>query len=565
MSTTYSYKELVKELGIDGDTGPSKRRAPPTLTVVPSDAGSPAMVEGGRNAALTRIGGSLRRVGLEQNDLAAVLNAVNDTSCNPPLDGSEVDKIAASLVRYAPSDPGAVLSTLTDAGNADRFAANWGDKVRFVPEWRKWIVWVDNYWSPDEVNGVVELAKATAREINAEAAAISDVSAQATVAKHARQSQQLPRLNAMLELAKSIPAMVVRAAELDRDPMLLGVRNGTIDLRTGKLRTPRQDDFITKRAPVDFDPDAKCPEFDKFLNTVMAGDVKLVEYVRRILGYGLTGLTTEQCLFFFHGKGANGKSTLLNVIKEMLGGDYCKQTPSESLMVQYHGRSSTNDLARLQSVRVVLSNEVEEGSRLSESLIKQMTGGDPISARFLYAEFFDFVPKFKLIIAGNHQPVIRGDDTGIWRRLHLLPFSVTIPPKQRDKSLPGKLRDELPGILNFAIGGCRAWQKQGLNPPAAIEAALAEYRSEMDILGQWISDSCVVGDGLEIRASVAYAKYKEWAKFDGLLPMSNQAFGRRLKERHARVKDRHGWVYKGLQTKEQQFLSTVGVPGAPGV
>jgi len=232
----------------------------------------------------------------------------------------------------------------------------------------------------------------------------------------------------------------------------------------------------------------------------------------------------------------------------MLGEDYCKQTTSESLMVQHQGRSSTNDLARLQGARAVLSNEVEVGSRLSESLIKQMTGGDPISARFLYAEFFEFVPQFKVMIAGNHQPVIRGDDTGIWRRLHLVPFTVTIPAEKRDPKLPDKLRKELPGILNFAVQGCRRWQKKGLQAPDKIAEAVAEYRSDMDILGQWIAENCEVRADLQIMASFAYLNYKEWAKANGFQELSSNSFGRRLKERHARIKTRDGTFYQGLKT-----------------
>jgi putative DNA primase/helicase len=461
--------------------------------------------EGGRNAALASVGGSMRRVGFGTEPIAAALNALNTASCSPALDGSEIDSIANSMARYAPSDPGAILTTLTDAGNADRFARDWSDQVHYVPEWGKWLVWQDNHWAKDETSGVLELAKKSARRINVEASAIEDLETQKLVSKHARQSQQLPRLKAMLELAQSIPEMIVRSAALDKDPLLLGVKNGTIDLRNGKLRPAKQSDFITRQAPIEFDPDAQCPEFRKFLSSVMAEDAELIEYLQRILGYCLTGRTDEQCLFFLYGSGANGKTTLLNVIKDTLGGDYCKQTTSESLMVQHHGRSSTNDLARLQGARVVLSNEVEEGSRLSESLIKQMTGGDPISARFLYEEFFEFVPLFKLLVAGNHQPVIRGTDTGIWRRLHLVPFTVTIPAEKRDPRLPDRLRKELPGILNFAVRGCLEWQKTRICPPKQITEAVAEYKSEMDLLAQWITENCVVRADLQIQASVAYS------------------------------------------------------------
>lgn len=547
----FDFAALTESLGIKPTT---RSKTGVRLSVVAPSAGGAVIPEGGRNEALTRVGGMMRRVGFEPDAIAPALQALNSAICSPALDESEVISIADSMARYAPSDPGAILSTLTDAGNADRFARDWHERVRYVPEWGKWLIWKDNHWVRDEIGGVLELAKKTARRLNEEASAVEDLDTQRLVSKHARQSQQLPRLNALLELAKSIPDMIVRSAELDQDPLLLGVKNGTIDLRTGKLRAAKQSDYITRQAPVEFDPDAECPEFRKFLSSVMADDPGLTEYMQRILGYCLTGKTDEQCLFFLYGSGSNGKSTLLNVIKDVLGEDYCKKTESESLMVQHHGRSSTNDLARLQGSRVVLSNEVEEGARLSESLIKQMTGGDPISARFLYAEFFEFVPVFKLLIAGNHRPVIRGDDTGIWRRLHLVPFTRTFLEEEKDKGLPDKLRKEHPGILSFAVQGCRQWRKKGLRPPKKVLEAVAEYRSDMDILGQWITEHCVIRQDLQIRASVAYSDYKEWAKANGFQEMSSSSFGRRLKERHQRVKTREGAFYQGLSTKHQMCL-----------
>jgi putative DNA primase/helicase len=197
----------------------------------------------------------------------------------------------------------------------------------------------------------------------------------------------------------------------------------------------------------------------------------------------------------------------------------------------------------------VLSNEVEEGSRLSESLIKEMTGGDQVSARFLFSEFFEFRPEFKIIIAGNHQPVIRGDDTGIWRRLHLVPFTVTIPPEERDPKLPETLRAELPGILNWALAGCLDWQRQRLSPPKLVTDAVAEYRSDMDILGQWLEAKCDLSADKTIGAMTAYHSYAEWARTNGFMVMTSNAFGRRLKERFARKKTATGQLYTGLGVK----------------
>ena len=393
----------------------------------------------------------------------------------------------------------------------------------------------------------MERAKQTIRSMFSEAGAITDTAQRQALLRHAEKSLQLPRLTAMIKLAESIQSLIARTSDLDSDPMLLGVLNGVVDLRTGTLRTARREDLMTKQAPVSFDGEARCPQFEQFASQVLDGDRDLLDYFQRVVGYSLTGKTSEQCLFFLYGTGANGKSTMLNVLKALLGDDYAKQSPSETLMAAKHGKSASNDLARLQGARLVLSNEVEEGSRLSESLIKQMTGGDPIPARYLYAEFFEFVPQFKLAIAGNHQPVIRGEDHGIWRRLHLVPFTVTIPAEERDPQLQEKLLTELPGILNWAIKGCLEWQTGGLNPPPVILKAVEEYREDMDILGHWIEECCKEGSGLQAGATRAYQSYKAWAHRQGHHALSGSAFGRRLAERYPRKRTNTGRVYEGLE------------------
>lgn len=400
----------------------------------------------------------------------------------------------------------------------------------------------------DETAQIMERAKNTARQIYGEASSAVDSKLQEEIAKHARVSQKLERLSAMIRLAQSIPAIIVRGKDLDSNPMLLAVRNGVVDLTTGTLRDPNPDDYITRQAPVTFDPEAACPTFLAFLQAIFDGDKDLVDYMQRVLGYCLTGDTSEQCMFFFYGFGANGKSTLLNVIKEMLGPDYCKQTPSDTLMAGAAG-AVRNDIARLDGVRVVLSNEVEEGSRLSETTIKQLTGNDPVAARFLYKEYFEYTPRFKIIMAGNHQPVVRGDDTGIWRRLQTVPFDVTIPQAQRDPALPDKLRAELPGILNFAVQGCLGWRSSRLSPPRAIQEALEEYRSDMDILGQWIDENCTADPQAQLSAAAAYADYRTWAQLQGHFVWSANAFGRKLVRRHQRRKTRDGSFYVGLALK----------------
>jgi len=541
----YAYKDLSNALGLAGKAGKRAARSKDDKPVRSSKA---AVAAGSRNTVLASVAGSLRRLGLDQDQVAQVLDRTNQVMTSDPLDDAEVEGIAKSIARYEPGNPQAILFSLTDTGNADRFTTKWHQNIRYVPEWRRWLIWDGTRWVVDGAQQIVELAKTSAREILIEAGSVADHDAQLALTKHAISSQKLERLRAMIKLAESVPELVVRAKDLDKDPMLLNVRNGTLDLRTGQLRPADQKDYITRQSPLAFDPDAKCPTFREFLSSITAGDQELVDYIQRVMGYCLTGETSEQCLFFFYGAGANGKSTLLNVIKELLGPEYSKQTPAESLMVKTKGGGASNDIARLEGARVTLSNEVEEGSRLAESMVKQLTGSDPITSRFLYAEFFEYIPQFKLIIAGNHRPVIRGADDGIWRRLQLVPFLVTFSGAKKDPKLAGKLRAELPGILNFALEGCLKWQSGGLQPPPAILDAVSEYKSEMDLLGQWVAENCVVGPEHKAQASMAYADYRSWATANGYQPLSANSFGRRLGEKYTRKKTSQSAYYLGLRT-----------------
>ena len=351
----------------------------------------------------------------------------------------------------------------------------------------------------------------------------------------------------MIELAQSEPALVAQPLQLDANDMLLGVANGVVNLKTGKLHPAQREDLMTMHSPVMFDSAALCPRFLAFIDQVTGGDKQLANYLQRVVGYSLTGMTVEQCLFFLYGKGANGKSTFLNVVKALAGTDLAKQTPSETLMVKRS--SATNDIARLQNVRIAIANEVEDGSLLAESLVKNMTGGEAMAARFHYAEYFEFVPKFKLFIAGNHKPTIRGRDEGIWRRIRLVPFVVTIPPAQRDKHLQDKLFTELPGILNWAIKGCLDWKKSGLKQPQLVTDAVSSYRQEMDLLAAWISDCCIVGAQHEWRSRQAYGSYSTWALGGGYKPMTEGMFSRDLVLTFKKDKRKDANYFEGIAQK----------------
>ena len=356
---------------------------------------------------------------------------------------------------------------LTDVGNSDRFVDQHGYNWRYCHQLKIWLFYKSGYWQADNAGEIVLKTKKTILGIYTEAAQELDPDKRQATVRHAARSESDARIKAAYELAKC--ELPLSPGELDRDPMLLGCSNGTIDLRTGRPREQRREDYITKIINVEYDINATCPEFLVFLSVVFNGNKKLINFLQRAIGYSISGSTAEQVLFFLLGLGSNGKSVLQQIMKALMS-DYATQASAETLMVNKNksGSDASPDVVRLRGARVVLSSEVEDGQRLSENTVKQLTGGDTIVARGLHQSPIEFTPQFKIWLAANHRPLIRGTDHAIWRRIILIPFDVTIPPEQRDKKLAEKLCKELPGILNWAIKGCLEWQEHGLVPPSAV-------------------------------------------------------------------------------------------------
>jgi putative DNA primase/helicase len=540
------YLTIVRGLDLDSVTVSkmeATKRKKTAGTGANAAANDDCIPESSRNNTLASLAGTMRRKGMSPEAIEAGLQVVNAQRCKPPMDPSEVTAIATSIGRYPTAGSNDILTTLNDAGNATRFARQHVTDAMYVFG-LGWFVWSGLYWEHDGVGKVIEMAKAVAKAIYLEAAATEDRIACDFVARHAKSSLNAPRIKAMVEMARSVPELVAKAVDLDSHDMLLGVANGVINLTTGKRQDADRRNRMTRHSPVAFDPTAKAPRFVAFVDEITGGDTKLAAYIQRVIGYALTGRANEQCLFFLHGSGANGKSVLLSVVKALLGSELAKQTPSETLMAKRSHQ--TNDIARLQDLRVVIANEVEDGTQLAEALVKQMSGEDTMTARFHYQEYFEFVPKFKLFIAGNHKPMIHGRDDGIWRRVRLIPFDVTIPKAKRDKRLQEKLRAELPGILNWAIKGCLDWQKLGLAEPAAVTKAVGAYRVEMDVIQQWIDERCTVAPSCEWKASMAYGDYRNWAQDSGYKPLALGTFSRDLGKRFTRVKRKDANYFVGI-------------------
>jgi P4 family phage/plasmid primase-like protien len=463
-------------------------------------------------------------IGLEERETVATVRSGIEAGIAQPR--GPKDKMPAPSRK---ASPGIKRENLTDLGNARRLVAKYGQELRYCHPWKRWLVWDGKRWAEDNTGATMRRAKATVREIYAEASTVADEDHRKAIAKHAMRSEGAQRLKAMMTLAESELGVPVLPRMLDRDPWQLNVQNGIIDLRTGELLEHDPKEHIAKLAPVDYDPAAICPLWERFLDEIMDGNADLIHFLQRATGYSLTGNTSEQCLFILYGTGANGKTTLMQTISAMLG-EYGLQTPVDTLMVR-RGHVIPNDVARLRGARFVTAAEAEEGQRLAESLVKQMTGQDKLAARFLNAEFFEFTPTFKIFLATNHKPAIRGTDHAIWRRIRLIPFNITIPQKEQDRELGTKLLAELDGILAWAVRGCLDWQRDGLGTPAEVVQATSAYRDESDIVGRFLSDCCVYDDEAMTRAGRLYKAYQSWCDDNGERPMTGTMFGRRLGDR----------------------------------
>lgn len=518
------------------------------------DDGGP-ISEGDRNARLVSLAGGLRRNGAGKAAIHEFLSATNRDRCRPPLDDNEIEQIAESVCRYDPASP-LLAANRTDLGNAERFAEHVGKRFRYCHIWGCWLHYDGRRWARDTDGAVVRAARDTLRAMAAEAQSIPDEDHRAEVVKHALDSESSARVSAMHTLAQSL--LAVAPAQLDADPELFNVENGTVDLRTGELRPHDPDDFITKLAPVEFDPDAACPRWQAFVLQVLGGSERLVEFVQRAIGYSLTGLTSEQVLLLLYGTGANGKSTLLETLRLMLG-DYATIADFTTFL-RRDTDGARNDLARLVGTRFVSAVEAEAGRRLDEALVKQLTGGDTITARFLFKEFFDFRPNFKIWLAANHKPTIGNTDHGIWRRIRLIPFTVTIPDHQQDKRLPEALAAELPGILAWAVRGCLAWQADGLGMTDEVRAATDSYRDEMDVFGPFLEECCFAEPGSHIKTKELNTTYAEWCEANGERKRSAKALGGALRERGFES----GRLAKGVRCWRGLRLRRESDPGAEG-
>lgn len=420
----------------------------------------------------------------------------------------------------------------TDIGNAERLVNRHGQNIRYINPFGKWYLWDGRRWCEDKIDRIYQMAKDTVRAIYDESFKADDSDSRTSLARHAVRSESRARIESMVSLAKS--EVPILPDEIDKDMWFFNCNNGVIDLKTGKLKPHKRDYMITKLSSVDYSPKAECPTWHQFLSDIFQdeqGNVKqdTIDFLQKAVGYALTGETREQVLFFLYGTGRNGKSTFMNVIKDIFG-EYGKQTNADTFTIK-KGDRVNNDIAALKGARLVAATESEEGARLAESLVKQLTGGEPVQARFLHQEFFEFVPQFKIFFTTNHKPTIRGADEGIWRRIRLIPFTITIPEEKLDKELSQKLRSEMPGILNWMVEGCLKWQQEGLGVPQEVQEATQSYKNEMDTIGNFLQECCIFNENAKCKIADLYSTYSYWCSENGEYELTKNKFNRKLEER----------------------------------
>ena len=443
-----------------------------------------------------------------------------------------------------------LLDRPTDGGFAEWLIAKHGDKIRYMPEQREWRIYTGGRLMRDDANAVREYVKNAAQAIIDLIAREKSEKRQQAMLRLAHRYDTIDRIDKVLAFAASDERLVLRVTDCDRDPMLLNCTNGVVDLRDGRLLVHQPFQYLTKTTGIEYDPNATAPLFEAFLKRIMRSHHEVIPFIQRALGYALVGHNREHKFFILYGVGRNGKSTLVEVIISALG-DYAQSSNPETWLRQSGGRGAEPEIARLPGVRMVTAAEITEGRSLDEARVKSIVAGDRTTTRTLYAKPFDFVPVCKLWISTNHAPQIRGGDEGMWRRVCLIPFDEIIELDEMDRDLPRKLREELPGILAWMVRGCLEYQRVGLDEPEIVRAKTSEYRSDSDVIAQFVDECCERVEDAREPSSALHHRYMEWARDRGDRNVFNaNAFGRRLTDRGFRTEKIGGVAWRvGLRLR----------------
>lgn len=468
-----------------------------------------------------------------------------------PMDESPAGEPEPTPEAAAPQAPKARRFNLTDLGNAERLAARYGSQIRYCPPKRKWLVWDGRRWAWDDRGEINRIAKKTVRAIYAEASDEAEEKEAKAIAAWAAKSEASDKLAALVKLAQSEPGIAVMPQELDANPWLFNCENGTVDLRTGTLRSHDRRDLCTKIAPVRYDPEARSELWEKYLRDATGDDAALTSYLQRVAGYALAGVAPEKCLFFLYGPSNSTKSTFIDALSAAMG-DYHVSAAFSTWCVQSNVGGNRGDLVRLAGARLVTSVEIRKGARWDEEIMKRVVGGDEIAAAAKYEAEITFRATFTMLLAANDAPKVRDDDEGLWNRMRRVPF-VRVPAT-RDPGVKATLSDPAvsgPAILAWAVQGCLAWQREGLGTAPAVDNSTNAYRQEMDRIAAFLDDQCEFGPHLRVWRNTFRDSYQRWCQEMGIkVPLTPQEIAARLRERGVDPGKSDGmrvWIGVGLR------------------
>jgi putative DNA primase/helicase len=511
----------------------------------------------GRNAELFKQGCFLRGVkGLTEEAIYEELSKINAERCVPPLPDVEVQQIAKQAAKYEVNEPEEQFVSVdmfcTDLSNAQRFVRRFGEYTRYCRDNRNWYVWDGRRWKADE-QSVRNLGWECNSKMFDSLKGVPNTPDFNKLARHTRYSNDVKGITAMLSAASDMPALAVKLEDFDTKKEWFNVANGSVHLPSAQLFPHNQNDGHSKIVDIEYDEEANCDRWLQFLGEVFEGDDELIEYMQRVCGYILSGLTREHCMWIFYGSGRNGKGVFMRTLKKVLG-DYAESTSSKVLLSanSEDSNSPSPSLAKLKGARFVETSETDAKKKLAEGLVKQITGGDAISCRFLNQNEFTYTPEFKIVLATNNKPTILGDDDGIWSRIKLVPFNVNFEKNgMLDRNLEDKLETELPGILTWCVEGARKYFNSGLKTCGAVEVYTQQYKEESNPVDKFIGDCINENDKNDIPAQMMYESYVGWCKDTGEYEVSCKDFNAKMKLKgFVQKRKTRGMVWIGLQFAE---------------
>lgn len=432
----------------------------------------------------------------------------------------------------------------TELGCARRLADRFGDRLRHVGAWKKWLVWDGTRWAPNSDGQPARWAKVIARGLTTEAMAIQDKDERKAKLAQARRLESSAAIAGILTLAATEARIAITPDRLDADPFLVNCANGTIDLRTMTLQEHDSADLLTKIAGAAYDPQAQGPAWDKFLSRVQPEE-PMREYLARLVGHTLEGRVVEHLLAILFGAGANGKSTFEGAVSAALG-DYAAPADPELLTARTFDAHPTGT-ADLFGLRLAVLHETDKGRRLAEGTVKRLTGGDRIKARRMREDFWSFDPSHTFVMLTNHKPLVSGQDEGIWRRIKLVPWDVVIPLEERDLHLDDQLALELDAVLAWLVRGYAAWRANGLDDPAQVIAATDAYKAESDVIGRFLDECCLIGLHFHVRSAELFSAWCRWCGSEGEEAGTQTAFSTMLTNRgFDKRRGAGGYIWRGL-------------------